>query len=126
MTITTETGPGSMVSPDVSTATGTVSATGPDVSTDGLAGWLDGSGDTTAEPGGAPQGSSRLRWWLGLAFLVGGLAVGGIGFYLSFDNLSAAANTRFAFSPGTNSVLFALGVDVTIAVCLVGDLLFAA
>ncbi|MCX5106984.1 DUF2637 domain-containing protein [Streptomyces sp. NBC_00439] len=131
MTSTMETGAVSAAGPGISAEAGPVSATGPDVSAEGLAGWLDGTGDTTAtrpgrNGGGAPQGSSRLRFWLGVAFLVGGLAVGGIGFYLSFDNLSTAANTRFAFDPGAKSVLFALGVDVTIVVCLVGDLLFAA
>ncbi|MCX5115487.1 DUF2637 domain-containing protein [Streptomyces sp. NBC_00378] len=128
--ILTEAGAVSAAGPDVSATAGTVSVTGSDVSADGLAGWLDDTGDASeARPGhnrgGAPQGSSRLRYWLGLAFLLGGLAVGGIGFYLSFDNLSTAANTRFAFDPGAKSVLFALGVDVTIVVCLVGDLLFA-
>ncbi|MEU0633379.1 DUF2637 domain-containing protein [Streptomyces sp. NPDC005989] len=130
MAITTEAGAVSAASPGISAAAGPVSATGRGVSADGLAGWLDGTGDTTAtEPGrggGAPQGSSRLRFWLGLAFLLGGLAVGGIGFYLSFGNLSTAAHERFKFDPGASSVLFALGVDATIVVCLIGDLLFAA
>ncbi|MGW1847711.1 DUF2637 domain-containing protein [Streptomyces sp. NPDC001966] len=128
--ISTEAGAVSAAGPDVSATAGAVSVTGPDASAEGLAGWLDeADGAATEHPGPAaagPQGSSRLRFWLGLAFLLGGLAVGGIGFYLSFGNLSTAAHEKFSFTPGAQSVLFALGVDATIVVCLIGDLLFAA
>ncbi|MCD9904770.1 DUF2637 domain-containing protein, partial [Streptomyces sp. MT29] len=99
-------------------------------SADGLAGWLDDT-DTTgtllpssSEDG--PQGSRRLRFWLGVAFLFGGLAVAAIGFWLSFGNLTTAAHTKFGFTPGASSIMFALGVDATIVVCLIGDLMFAA
>ncbi|MFD8636595.1 DUF2637 domain-containing protein [Streptomyces sp. NPDC059533] len=97
---------------------------------EGLAGWLDGEDgtavDPAAQPGEAvPQGSSRLRWWLGAVFLLGGVALGVLGFYLSFGNLSTAAHERFDFAPGRDSQLFAIGVDGTILICLVGDLMFA-
>ncbi|RPK77938.1 DUF2637 domain-containing protein [Streptomyces sp. ADI98-10] len=107
-----------------------ISADGGAGSADGLAGWLDTT-DTTdtarpATPEDRPQGSSRLRFWLGLAFLFGGLAVAAIGFWLSFGNLTTAAHTKFGFTPGASSIMFALGVDATIVVCLIGDLMFAA
>lgn len=118
----------------VSAETAPVSAAGHPVSAAdsvGLAGWLDGADSAAAEPAaeeteGTPQGSRRLRICLGIAFLLGGVAVGLIGFYLSFGTLSTAAHERFAFNPGRDSVLFALGVDGTIMVCLIGDLMFAA
>ncbi|MFE2857803.1 DUF2637 domain-containing protein [Streptomyces lavendulae] len=96
---------------------------------EGLAGWLDGA-NTIAEWAAedtetTPQGSSRLRFWLGWSFLFGGVAVGLIGFYLSFGNLSRAGHERFDFATGRDSILFALGVDGTIMVALLGDLMFA-
>ncbi|MFD9270919.1 DUF2637 domain-containing protein [Streptomyces goshikiensis] len=120
--------------PAVSAEAAPVTAAGHPVSTagsQGLAGWLDGLDSTAAELAaeeteGTPQGSRRLRICLGLAFLLGGVAVGLIGFYLSFGNLSTAAHQRFGFDPGADAVLFALGVDGTIMVCLIGDLMFAA
>ncbi|MEU3282103.1 DUF2637 domain-containing protein [Streptomyces antibioticus] len=125
----------SATGPVVSAVTAPASATVPDVSAagadEGLAGWLDDAYDDDSDraaegAGGGPQGSSRLRFWLGLAFLLGGIALGLVGFYLSFGTLSTAAHERFAFEPGRDSVLFALGVDGTIMVCLIGDLMFAA
>ncbi|MFI9194229.1 DUF2637 domain-containing protein [Streptomyces californicus] len=99
-------------------------------SADGLAGWLDSDDDTEtglpAPTEDGPQGSRRLRFWLGFTFFFGGLAVAAIGFWLSFGNLTEAAHTKFGFDPGASSVMFALGVDATIVVCLVGDLMFAA
>ncbi|MFD5064526.1 DUF2637 domain-containing protein [Streptomyces sp. NPDC058394] len=144
MTITMDTGAVSAAGLDGSTAAGPVSTAGTAVATEGapvaatrgpvstvgLAGWLDGSDDTDAgHPAPVaerPQGSDRLRFWLGIAFFFGGLMVGGIGFYLSFGNLTVAAHEKFGFAPGESSILFALGVDATIVVCLIGDLLFAA
>ncbi|MCY0923720.1 DUF2637 domain-containing protein [Streptomyces sp. H27-G5] len=115
--------------PTVSATTTPVSATTVPVSVEdlqGFAGWLDTTDDNPAEDTeGRPQGTSRLRFWLGLAFLLGGLAVGLVGFYLSFGNLSTAGHERFGFNPGRDSILFALGVDGTILVCLIGDLMFA-
>ncbi|MFB7957508.1 DUF2637 domain-containing protein [Streptomyces sp. NPDC056045] len=135
--MTKDAGPVSAKGPDATAAQDPVSTTGPGGSTTDeavaatdLAGWLDEPDDDAPEHPGADaaglQGSSRLRFWLGLAFLLGGLVVGGIGFYLSFGNLSTAAHEKFSFAPGKQSVLFALGVDATIVVCLIGDLLFAA
>lgn len=137
-------GPSSAATEPISAAGATVSAEPGSVSAatlpgsaagaEGLAGWLDGADDTAAdsaaeeaeEAEGGPQGSSRLRFWLGFSFLLGGVAVGLIGFYLSFGNLSTAGHQRFGFAPGRDSILFALGVDGTILVCLIGDLMFAA
>ncbi|MET9603142.1 DUF2637 domain-containing protein [Streptomyces sp. NPDC006459] len=107
-----------------------IAATRTTRSADGIAGWLDESDDADT-PAAAeadestPQGSKRLRFWLGAAFLIGGIALGIVGFYLSFGNLSTAAHQRFGFDEGADSTLFAIGVDVTILICLVGDLLFA-
>ncbi|MFJ9551850.1 DUF2637 domain-containing protein [Streptomyces erythrochromogenes] len=114
----------------IAATTPPISATSGPRSADGLAGWLDEADDTatgtaTEPEEGAPQGSSRLRWWLGAVFLIGGIALGVVGFYLSFGNLSTAAHERFGFDKGADSTLFAIGVDVTILICLVGDLLFA-
>lgn len=143
-TITTEPSPvsatvphGPAARPETSAATEPVAATDAPVaaaggtgSTTGLAGWLDTADDTDTGPATpvteGPQGSHRLRFWLGLAFLLGGLAVAAIGFWLSFGNLTEAAHTKFGFTPGTTSILFALGVDATIVVCMIGDLMFAA
>ncbi|MEU6299790.1 DUF2637 domain-containing protein [Streptomyces erythrochromogenes] len=114
----------------IAATTHPISATSRPRSADGLAGWLDEADDTatgtaTEADVGAPQGSSRLRFWLGAVFLIGGIALGVVGFYLSFGNLSTAAHERFGFDDGADSTLFAIGVDVTILICLVGDLLFA-
>ncbi|MFJ6239530.1 DUF2637 domain-containing protein [Streptomyces griseus] len=113
-----------------STDVRSIPADGGSGSADGLAGWLDDTDttDTTrpATPEDRPQGSRRLRFWLGVAFLFGGLAVAAIGFWLSFGNLTDAARTKFGFDPGASSLMFALGVDATIVVCLIGDLMFAA
>lgn len=83
-TITTEpnpvsaTGPhGPTARPEISAAAEPVAATDAPVaaasgtgSTTGLAGWLDTADDTDTEPATpvkeGPQGSSRLRFWLGL------------------------------------------------------------
>ncbi|MGW6782244.1 DUF2637 domain-containing protein [Streptomyces sp. NPDC054987] len=114
----------------ISATTHPISATSGPRSADGLAGWLDEADNTapgtaTEAEEGTPQGSSRLRFWLGAVFLIGGIALGAVGFYLSFGNLSTAAHERFGFDDGADSTLFAIGVDVTILICLVGDLLFA-
>lgn len=94
-------------------------------SVDTGAGSVDGAAGSAEGAGEGPQGTARLRFWLGVAFLAGGLAVGAIGFFLSFDNLTSAASAKFGFDPGASAILFALGVDATIVVCLVGDLMFA-
>ncbi|MFD5415225.1 DUF2637 domain-containing protein [Streptomyces nojiriensis] len=61
---------------------------------------------------------------LGLAAIVGGGVMGGIGFYLSFGNLSKAGFTVFGFSVD-DAPYFAVGVDVAIVTCLVLDLFMA-
>uniref|UniRef100_UPI002F9146E5 DUF2637 domain-containing protein n=1 Tax=Streptomyces virginiae TaxID=1961 RepID=UPI002F9146E5 len=66
---------------------------------------------------------TRISRGLATVCLLGAPTLLGIGFYLSFNNLSAAASQRFGFSPGAQSVLFAVGVDAAIVIFLSMDLL---
>ncbi|MCY0923204.1 hypothetical protein OS965_34570 [Streptomyces sp. H27-G5] len=84
-----------------------------------------GSASGTAAP---EDTKARIRISRGLAAvcLIGGPLLLGIGFYLSFNNLSAAAWQRFGFNEGAQSVLFAVGVDAAIVIFLGMDLLFVS
>ncbi|MFD7510016.1 DUF2637 domain-containing protein [Streptomyces sp. NPDC059853] len=62
---------------------------------------------------------------LGIASVVGAVAIGAIGFYLSFGNLSTAGHEVFGF-PEKDARFFAAGVDAAILTCLLLDLFMAA
>ncbi|TSB32377.1 DUF2637 domain-containing protein [Streptomyces benahoarensis] len=66
----------------------------------------------------------KIKIGLGVASILGGCTMGGIGFYLSFGNLSRAGHTLFGFSVHDGQA-FAVGVDVAIVSCLVLDLFMA-
>ncbi|MFB7747663.1 DUF2637 domain-containing protein [Streptomyces sp. NPDC056132] len=62
----------------------------------------------------------RLRFWLAAVGIPGALLIGGIGFGLSFHNLTGAG-TKWGF--GDNASWFAIGMDASIVTFLVIDLL---
>ncbi|WP_030125593.1 MULTISPECIES: DUF2637 domain-containing protein [Streptomyces] len=71
-----------------------------------------------------PDVSRKVKIGLGVAAVAGSLAIGAIGFYLSFGNLSQAGHTEFGFSVD-NAPYFAIGVDAAIVTCLLLDLFMA-
>ena len=76
------------------------------------------------EPDREPDVSKNVKIGLGIAAVAGAVVIGGIGFYLSFGNLSTAGHEVFGF-PKDNAKAFAVGVDAAIITCLVLDLFMA-
>ncbi|WP_328966267.1 DUF2637 domain-containing protein [Streptomyces virginiae] len=90
----------------------------------------DGSAphDTASGTPSPEKTAARLRAGRALAAVavIGGPLLLGIGFYLSFGNLSTAASERFGFAPGAQAILFSICVDAAIVVFLAADLAFVA
>ncbi|MFB9594025.1 DUF2637 domain-containing protein [Streptomyces racemochromogenes] len=72
------------------------------------------------------QARIRISRALAVICLAGGPLLLGMGFYLSFNNLSRAAHERFEFAAGAQSILFAVCVDAAIVIFLGADLFFVS
>ncbi|MEU8886108.1 DUF2637 domain-containing protein [Streptomyces hydrogenans] len=74
------------------------------------------------DPKTTERASTALMW----ACLILAPFIAFVGFYLSFHNLTAAAQNRFGFPTIGQARLFALGVDGAIVLFLAGDLFFVS
>ncbi|MFD9496891.1 DUF2637 domain-containing protein [Streptomyces sp. NPDC060005] len=80
-------------------------------------------GSASVAPEDGPGRKTKIT--LGVFAVLGGIAMGIAGFYLSFGNLSKAGHTVFGFTED-DAQIFAFAVDVSIITCLVVDLFMAA